>query len=876
MNKRGLTSERAKELLETYGKNELKETNKRGPLKILLHQVKGDVMIYLLLVAMALSLFIGEPITAYTILAVILIIIITGFIQEYKAEKVIESLKKMVIPVSIVLRDGKEKEIQTNELVPGDIVLLEAGEKIPADCLIIEQNELLVDESILTGESKEISKIVTKDKEKYSEENLIYMGSFVVNGKCLAKVIHTGMDTKFGKIAGMISRVEKNLPLQEKTNQISKTMVIIAIVFSLATGILMCIGRPLSTRLLVEAATIVIALSVSAFPESLPVALTTALSRGAYVMAKKNAVVNRMSIIETLGETTVICSDKTGTITKGEMTVKRIVVDGRIYEVGGTGYEAKGDFFLDGEKIDPNRNSVLKRLLVGGANCNDALIETNNEKDLFNILGSPTEAAILVAASKTNLPSTELNQKRLAEIPFSSERKIMTVMVSNSRERIIYSKGAPEYILENCTHIQRKNGIFRLTKREKETILKNNFELTSNALRTIAVAYKKPRAREKISEDRLIFLGILGMEDPPKDEVTRAIQICLNAGISVKMITGDNKETAISIGKQIGIEGKILLGEDLEKITDEQLSEIVTDIKIFARVKPEHKLKIVRALKLRGEIVTMTGDGVNDAPALKEAHVGVAMGMAGTDVSREVADLVIKDDNFATIVDAIKEGRTIFKSIRKFIIYLLSCNYAELAILFIGVILAPLLGWQAPLLLALQILFMNLVTDEFPAISLTFTPPSENIMAEKPRKNKKILNRAHWIWIVIGGVCMAVMTLLVYFIVFNVLGKSTVEARTTALLTLILLEIGGAYNFLSFKKEVGRGTWKTNKYLLGAAALSIIATLMIIYTPLNKVFGTIPLEVLDWIVSLGFMFTFIIIFNLLKRWNNDREVLKLN
>ncbi len=876
MEKRGLNSQQAKNLLDKYGPNELREINKKGPLIILLHQIKGNFITYLLFIAMVLSFFVGKNITAYTILVVILLVTITGFFQEYKAEKVISSLKDMIVPVSIVIRDGREMEIETTKLVPGDIILLRNGEKIPADSIILEQKELLVNESILTGESKEVSKKIIKNEKDYSEENMLYMGSFIVNGKCIAKVIHTGMNTKFGKIAKMISHAEKKLPLQDKINSISKYMILVAISFSLFTGALMFFNQPYSTQLLIESLTLVIALAVSAFPEGLPVVLTTALSRGAYVMAKKNAIVNRMSIIETLGETTVICSDKTGTITKGEMTVKKILTDGRIYEVSGTGYEGNGDFIFNNKKISPEKEKVLSRLIEAGVACNDANISRTGEDKNFNIIGNPTEAALLVMASKAGIYQEDLQYSRIEEIPFNSERKRMSVLVKNKEKRLIYSKGAPEFVLSQCKYVQRKEGIFRITEKERKNILLLNEDMTSETLRTLALAYKEPNKGKKIEESDFIFLGLVGIEDPPKEEVKEAIQICKNAGIEVKMITGDNRETAKAIAKQIGIQGKIMDGNELEKISEEELSKIVKEIVIFARVKPEHKLKIVKALKMNGEIVTMTGDGVNDAPALKEAHIGVAMGIAGTDVSREVADLTLKDDNFATIVEAIKEGRTIFKNIRKFIGYQLSCNYAELAILFFGVLLAPFFGWHIPLLLALQILFMNLVTDDIPAISLALTPSSEDIMLEKPIKNQKIMNKAHWGWTITAGALMAIMTLGVYYVVFNIVGQTIIDARTTALLTLIFLEIGGAYNFLSFRREVTPKSAFANKYLFGASIISIIATIVIIYSPLNKIFETVPVGRLDWIFALLFALILIIIFNILKRINNKKGFLKLN
>ena len=874
--KRGLTDKESKKRLETYGTNEIKDNLVISPIRILFRQVKKNFIVYLLFIAMILSFFVGKSITAYAILGVIILVIFTGFIQEYRAERAIKSLKGMLMPISIVIRDGKEKEVLSKEIVPGDIILLRNGEKIPADCVVIEETELLINESILTGESEEVKKISVKDEKDYSEKNLLFMGTFVVNGKCLAKVMHTGMNTKFGSIASMISTAEKELPLQNKINKISKYMAVVAIVFSALTGLFMILGKSPSENVYIEAFILMIALAVSAFPEGLPVVLTTALASGVHKMAQKNAIVNRMSIIETLGETTVICSDKTGTITKGEMTVKKIFQDNQLVEVSGAGYEGNGDFLIHNRKINLKKENVLNDLVKCAVLCNDSKIERTGEDKIFHIIGTPTEASLLIMAAKADIYQEDMKYKRVEEIPFNSERKIMSVLCKSDEGNFVYSKGALEFLLKKCKYTQRNEGVFTLTERERKKILEANKEMTSDCLRTLAFAYKQVKTFSKDHfEEELIFLGLVGMEDPPREEVKESILLCMGAGIKVKMITGDNKETALAISKRIGLRGRVIEGEDLDKMTEVELSKIVSEIVIFARVKPEHKLMIVKALKMNGEIVTMTGDGVNDAPALKEAHIGVAMGKNGTDVSREVADLTLKDDNFATIVMAIREGRTIFKNIRKFATYQLSCNYAELMILFIGVLLAPFFGWQIPLLLALQILFMNLVTDDLPAITLALTPSSQDIMEEKPRKKKEILNKSLIIWLAIAGTSMAIITLSVFFVSFNILHQGIEFARTTALLSLICLEIANAYNFMSFRHKVSFESLRVNKYLFYASIASITATIAVIYTPLNKVFGTVPIGVIDWIIGIVSAVIIILIFNLLKGLNEKNKFLKL-
>ncbi len=868
MEERGLSEKEAKERLEKNGLNELRDLNKKSALNILLHQIKNNFIMYLLIFAMVLSFAVQKTLTAYVILIVILVVIITGFLQEYKAEKAVQALKGMLMPVSIVIREGKQKEVSSKELVPGDVILLRTGEKIPADCIIIEQKNLLINESIITGESKEVSKELAKNEKDYGDKNLLFMGSFIVDGKCLARIIHTGMNTKFGKIAGLISTAEKELPLQIKLNKIAKRLAIFGISFAILTGVLMILRTPgFNKDILFDALIIVIAMAVASFPEGFPVVLITSLSNGAYRMAKKNAIVNRMSIIETLGETTVICSDKTGTITKGEMTVKKLFADGRVYEISGTGYVGHGEFTLNNKKIKIEKERVLQTLIKCATLCNDSRIERTGEDKQFRIFGSPTEASLLVLAAKANMYEEDMQSNRSEEIPFNSERKMMSILTKESKENNIYTKGAPEYVLKRCKFIQKENGIFRLTEKEKNKILEMNKKLTSDALRTLAMAYKPAKKKNEIIEEDLIFLGIAGIQDPPKEEVKEAIAICLKSGIQVKMITGDNKETAISIAKQIGLTGRIMDGEELEKTTEEELSRIVAEIVIFARVKPEHKLKIVRALKLNGEIVTMTGDGVNDAPALKEAHIGVAMGIAGTDVSREVADLTLKDDNFATIVEAIKEGRTIFTNIQKFTTYQVSVNFSQVMLIF----LAILMGLPTPLV-AIQILFMNLFSDEITAITLAFNPYSKDVINQKPRRKSEIITFPLFVMIVVSGLMMSLGSLGIFYYVLNI-GKSEIAARTIAFSTMVFFGITNAFNFRSFRKKSLNRSIYTNKPLFWASLVAVISTIGIIYIRgLNKIFETTPIKPVYLIVGALLSLSVIVIFDILKHINNKKEL----
>lgn len=861
----GLTTIEAKKQLESYGYNELKESNKASWYVILFRQVKSNFIVYFLIVAMILSFFVEKSVTAYTILAVIVLVIGVGFFQEYKAEKAVDALKGMLMPISVVLRDGKEKEIPSKEIVPGDIIFIRTGEKIPADAVILEENQLLINESILTGESKAIKKTAAINEKDATNDNKIFMGSFVVNGKCKAKVLHTGMNTKYGKIAGLISDTEKSLPLQNKLNQIIKYITFFGVILALLAGILVLFrSAPITSEVIIETLILVIAIGVSVFPEGFPVALITTLSFGAYRMAKQNAIVNRMSIIETLGETTVICSDKTGTITKGEMTVKKIFVNNKLIDVSGAGYEKKGEFLINNKPI--KSFDELDLLIKTGVLCNNCFVQEIENDINYKISGTPTEAALLVLGAKKNIFKEDYNLEVIDEIPFNSDKKMMSIIYNENNTHTVYSKGAPEIIINKCNRIIIDGKIKTLTVKDKENILNKNKELNLLALRTIGLAYKTQKSKEDCEKD-LIFIGIVGMEDPPREEVKETIKMCYNAGISVKMITGDNKETAISIAKQIGLDSKnYLLGSDLDSMTDAELRDIIESITIFARVRPEHKLRIVKALKENNEIVTMTGDGVNDAPALKEAHVGVAMGKAGTDVSRSVADLILKDDNFATIVTAVKEGRTIFSNLRKFVTYQLSCNFSEIFVILIGVLLAVKFGWAVPLLLPLHILFMNMVTDNLPAITLGLNPSSKNIMDQKPR-HKGILTKNLIILFLFTGVIMGIFTLTAYYFTFNYLGHSVEIARTTALATLIILELVAAYSYRSFNKTILARSPFVNKYLFFAATLSFIATILIIYTPMSKIFLTVPLILSDWLVVILFTLLFVIIFDSLKLLN---------
>ncbi len=867
----GLTSQEAQRRLSEVGLNEIHEVQKSSFLRVLFRQVEKNVVVYLLVFTAILTFFLGETLTGYVICSVIGIVVITGFIQEYKAEKALNALRSMITPVSRVIRDSKEQEIPSSQIVPDDILILRTGERIPADCIVLDESNLKANEAILTGESNDITKTSASSVPTASEESTLYMGSFVVSGHCKAQVVKTGMKTKFGNIAGMISTAEKNLPLQDKVNKVSRYMIYIGLSASILTGLILfyradAITLPTTISILI----VMIALAVSSFPEAFPVVLTTTLAYGANRMAKQNAIINRMSIIETLGETTVICSDKTGTITKGEMTARKIYQNGVFFDVSGVGYDSTGAITQNGTAIDP-KNSSLTSLIRCGVICNDSTLKPLEAQNTFKVIGSATEGALLTLGAKINFFKDDVTSERIEEMPFDSKRKMMSVLYDEGGKKIVYGKGAPEILIKKCSSQLKNGSVVSMSDLERSEIEKAHQDLTSKGYRTIALAYKENK-EDTYTEDSFVFLGMIGMEDPPREEVADAIDQCKKSGIQVKMITGDNKETAIAIAAQIGIEGNAITGEELNSLSDEELANSVKNIAIFARVQPEDKLRIIKALKANNEIVTMTGDGVNDAPALKEAHIGVALGINGTDVSRSVADITLKDDNFATIVTAIREGRTIFNNIRKFVTYQLACNLSDIYILFMAMIVGPYLGWYTPILTALQILFINIVTDDMPAITLGFNRTSKDIMQERPRKNAQILTTEFLNLLILNGVAMGIIAFGVSYLSFNIMEFTREEARTTVLVSVIFIQIANAFNFRSFRYRVlNRGLF-VNKYLFIASLASVVATIIIIYTPIGRFFETTPLGFESWLIAMGAAFLIVLMFDIQKIVNNKTHL----
>ena len=852
----GLSEEEAQRRLEEFGPNELRKEKGKSPWSIFFDQFK-DFLIILLLGATFVSLLIGEVLDAAAIMAIVIISAFLGFLQEYRAERALEALKKMAALEALVIRDGRERRILAKELVPGDIILIHAGDKVPADARLIEEFNLKVDEAPLTGESVPVNKevmVLPLETALADRKNMLYAGTIVTYGRGKAVVVATGMETEFGKIAQMIQLVEEETtPLERRMAEIGRwlgigSLAVVAVVSAL--GIFR--GHELLEMFLWG-----VSLAVAAVPEALPAVVTGALAIGVQRMAKRNAIVRRLPAVETLGCTTFICSDKTGTLTKNEMTVRRIWLSGDIIEVTGVGYEPKGEFIVAsrGERVagsPPHSDEGLKLLLRTALLCNDAHLE--QESEAWTIIGDPTEGALVVAAAKAGLDKRELEAlyPRVAEVPFTSERKRMTtVHATPDGTKMVCAKGAPEIVLARCNRIWCDGRIVELSEAERNEILRANEEMAADALRVLGVAYKElpPDASdfgEDVVERDLVFLGLMAMIDPPRDEVRDALRLCEQAGVKVAMVTGDHKLTAVAIAKELGMlkEGNLTLtGPELDRLSDEEFDRIVEDVAVYARVSPEHKMRIVEALKKKGHIVAMTGDGVNDAPALKRADMGVAMGITGTEVTKEASDMVLADDNFATIVAAIEEGRSIYDNIKKYLSYLLSCNVGEILIMFV----AGLMGLPLPLV-TLQILWVNLTTDGLPAIALGVDPPEPDIMLRPPRDPKESVFTLP-VKLLIGTVAL-LMTAGIIPVFASVLpGEGLVKAQTMAFTMVTMFEMFNAFNCRSERHSIFEVGPFANRWLVLAVLSSILLQAAVIYIPfLQSIFGTAALSLADWLL----------------------------
>lgn len=854
----GISEQEAYDRLQKYGKNKLEEKEKTTALKVFAGQFV-NLIVWVLMAAAGISLFIGEIIDFVVIMFTVAVVIILGFFQEYRAEKAMEALMNIVQPQTTVLRDGKMRKVLTEDIVPGDVLVLETGDKVPADGVLFGSVALKIDESALTGESVPVEK---------NENDKIYAGTQLVHGKCNTFVTETGMNTRIGQIASLIQTKDENTPLQNKIRKLSLTLAMLAIMASALTFLIgLSIGAPFADMLIIS-----LALAVAAIPEGLPLTLTITLAYGMKKMAGHNAIIRKMLAVEALGSTTVICTDKTGTLTRNEMTVERIFVSDDVLELKGTGYEPKGEILKKGNTFDLSEEPTTKKLLKGIALCNNSSIEKRHDK--WEVVGDPTEIALTVAAAKADLWKDDLEKgyQMLEEIVFTSERKIMTTIHKTPGGTVSFTKGAPEFILPDCSKIE-KNGISQaITEHEMEMILEKNLEFAGSAYRVLAVACKE-NIVEKTNlnaEKEMTFLGLVAMIDPPREEVKEAVTICKDAGIQVIMITGDNQETAKAIARDIGLfdngqgcgtykDDKLqhiaqdcaVTGDELNELDEEEFSTIVENIHVYARTMPEQKLRIVQALQKKGHIVAMTGDGVNDAPALKKANIGIAMGIKGTDVAKESSVMILQDDNFATIVEAVKEGRAIYDNIEKFITYLISRNFMLIILIMAGI---GLLGFDLIPLLALQILFINMFNEIMPAISLGLDPAADGIMKKPPREPEdNFLKKRNLTMVISLALIMGIAAFLVFAL--SRPSEDVVMARTLVFATVVSMILFIPLAFRSLERSVFSIGIFSNKLMIAGVVATFLATMSVMYIPyLNKVFGLLPLSSREWIVPMSVAF----------------------
>jgi Ca2+-transporting ATPase len=841
--KKGLTSAKAKTLLKQTGYNELVEKKKFSTLKLLLSQFKS-VMVLILLFAATVSALLGEYIDATFITIIIILNAVLGFIQEFRAEKALESLKKLTAPHAIVMRDGTKQEILAKELVPGDIVFLDEGMSVPADARIMNCASLMIDESLLTGESHAIIKTTKQlkaDTPIADRNNMIFMGSVVMSGSGQAVVTSTGMQTRIGKITEMVQSAEpKTTPLQRELNKLSKYLAVGVVALSF---IIFILGE-LAGREFIEMFLITVSLAVSAIPEGLPAIVTVTLALGVQRMARKNAIVRKLNAAETLGSTNIICSDKTGTLTRNEMTATEYYLGSGVIEVTGVGYVPRGNFLKKSSPIKPRTNKELMKTLEIGVLCNNAELQKTGRE--WKILGDHTEGALLVSAQKAGVNRETLKQCNLvAEIPFTSTRKRMSKVYAVKNKHYLYFKGAPELTLKNCKRILVNDKAVKLTDKKRKEILRYTEDMSGRALRVLLLAFKEVKHAKKFAdkhEKDLVFAGLVGMHDPPREGIKQAIQKSRTAGIRTIMITGDHAVTAKAIATEIGlVKGDVsaVIGEEIDKMSDSELSKRLKDVSVFARVSPEHKVRILKALKQGDNIVAMTGDGVNDAPALKNADIGVAMGLKGTDVAKNSSEMILLDDDYTTIVESVEEGRTIYDNLTKFIRFLLSGNFDEL--LVVGV--AALMGLPMPLI-ALQILWLNLVTDGLPALALGVDPPEKNVMNRPPRHANESILRRILFFAVVGGFMAFLATFMIFILDLPISGE--VHARTMAFTVSVVFEL-----FLVFSARSNETIFNSkpfsNKYLILAVIASFILQCLTIYTPfLQLIFKTTALSLTDW------------------------------
>lgn len=856
----GLTAEEATRRLQEQGPNQLTETKGKSPWHLFAEQFKG-VVIWVLIVATLLAGIMGEAVDAVAIAAIVLLNAVLGYVQESRAERSLAALRRMSSPMCHVLRDGHLVSIDTHELVTGDIVVLEAGDRIPADArIILATPNFACEEASLTGEAAAIRKgadpLPDGNTSMADRVNILFMGTSVVEGKAQAVVIATGMQTELGHIADMIQQIpEESTPLQGKLDVLGRQLVIVSLgLVAIVFATEMLHGGSFMNTLLVA-----VTLAVAAVPEGLPAVVTIALAMGVQRMVRRHALVRKLHSVETLGATTVICTDKTGTLTRNEMTVRVIVTPDATYNVTGVGYEPTGAIQTDDGGATPSERRDLVAALKAAVLCNAADL-SQDELGAWSVVGDPTEGALLVAAQKIEIEKAAVSEEQplVAELPFDARRKCMSMIRRDNTGRlVVYTKGAPDVVLGFCSSALADGAVAPLDEHLREHILASNEALAARALRVLAVAQRSPlddggTLSPESVERNMTFLGLIAMMDPPRDEARAAMAECADAGIRTIMITGDYKATAVAIARDLGFyheDSLALSGKELDELTEEAFDKALPNVSVYARVAPEHKLRIVRAWRKRGEIVSMTGDGVNDAPAIKEADIGVAMGITGTDVTKEVADMVITDDNFASIVAAVEEGRAIYDNILKFVHYLLSCNLAEILLMF----LASVLGQAAPLV-PVQILWMNLVTDGLPALALGVDPAADELMKRAPRRpNAPLLGKVRRTVLLIQASAIGLCALTAFAFVLHVEQGGLTRARTMAFTVIVLAELFQAFNARSLRESAFsphlHANWKLAWAAFGGVALQLLLTYV---PPLQRIFQTEALSLHDLAAALAF------------------------
>jgi Ca2+-transporting ATPase len=889
----GLTHQQAQERLEEHGPNELVERPRPGFLSMLLDQF-NNFLVIILIVAAVISLLLGEIVDASAIMAIVVLNAVLGMVQESKAEQALAALKKMAAPNASVLREGHRITIPAGELVPGDIVFLESGNYVPADIRLVETVNLKIEEASLTGESVPVNKdarvVLDREIPLGDRKNSAFMSTVVSYGRGTGLVTSTGMHTQIGLIAEMLqSFEEEDTPLQQKLDELGKLLGIVSLAIC---GVIFLYGIVRDTQPamifsqgvraylsahnhdIVELFMTAVSLAIAAVPEGLPAVVTICLALGMQRMVRRHCLIRKLPAVETLGCATVICSDKTGTLTQNQMTVVQGWAGGKSFRVGGEGYNPVGDFTnMDGSAYDPNQDGFVSLLLNGAAFCSDARLEESGEENgqtTHRLVGDPTEGALVVAAIKAGVDQQVVDMKypRVMEIPFDSARKRMMTIhdlksplpgLKNGTGKIAFIKGAPDVVLEYCNRISDQNQIVTLTPELRDEALAANQRMARQALRVIGVAYRPvdslpdPEEIESI-EHNLIFLGMLGMIDPARPEVKSAVKLAQGAGLKSVMVTGDYPDTAAAIASEIGMlspGGTVVTGTEMDAMGEERLAEIIEDVDAFARVSPKHKVMIVEAFKTRGHVVAMTGDGVNDAPAVKRANIGVAMGIAGTDVTKETADMVLTDDNYASIVSAIEEGRVIYSNIRKFVFFLIACNIGEILIIF----LSMLAGLPIPLT-PIQLLWLNLVTDGAPALALGLEKSEPGIMNRPPRPTREPVINRDMTWAIVAiSIADTLAVLAVYILALDRYPGQLSMAQTIAFTTLVCSELLRAFTSRSETNSIFTIGFFSNRWMIWATTFSFVLMLGVLYLPfLQTFFGTISPGWKDWLMMLPFMF----------------------